>query len=266
MTTTFPAPHRATPAVGTRFPPPVAASRESPRQATGALSWVTAGTALLILLQLGALGAGLDPVGSTISDLFYAPGGSWLLTVSGALTLTGGVILVQRAWRAGYAGAAHLLVIWCVGLAIATLLPTDPPGAAALSAAAEAHRWAAAVMFAATPLAGFLVAGRAAAPASLRRRSWICAVMGLAQFAFCLPSLVPATAAWPAAAALLEVRGLAERVLFVAMIAVLVAVDKAIRGRAAHAGSGTSGATEPRRQEGGYPHCGPAAIRESWRP
>lgn len=278
MTTTFPAAPSARPAASPatpdtrpqlrrphpRRPHAALGTIESARSPETGLRWLAAGLGLLIVLQFGAVTAGMDPVRGTISDLFYAPGGSWLLTLSGVLTLAGGVILARASWRAGYVGAAACLALWCAGLAIATLLPTDPPGAIALSAVAEAHRWAAAVMFAATPMAGFLAARRSATPTSLRRRSWICAAVGLAQFAFCLPSLAPATAAWPAASTLMDLRGLAERALFVVMMVALVGVAAVIGDppRPARASAPSRGLG----QRGSYPHCAAVAAPECWKP
>lgn len=197
----------------------------APRITAAPLRLVTAGLVVLAVVQLVAL-ATIDPVRATVSDLVYAPGGAWLFPLSGALTVAGSVMLALRAHRSGNIRAAGALAVWCLALTMATLFPTDPPGLDGISTAAQIHRWAAAVMFVAAPVAGWFAASCAPATwsARLRSRSIWCAVTGVVQFAFSLPSLLPVSASWPFAQALFEVRGLAERVLFVAMIAVIAAM------------------------------------------
>lgn len=205
------------------------ATEALPRRPVGL---ITAAVAALSLLQLLALGM-FDPLRETVSGLVYAPGGALLFPLMGALMLAGSVQLMRRAATRGYRLAAGLLGIWCVALTLATIFPTDPPGTAVISVIADVHRWAAAVMFAAIPLAGWAIAAATSltAPAhsmSLRRRSLWCAVAGIGQFLFSLPSLFRATAVadWPLAVELYGWRGVAERALFIAMLAVLIGIAR----------------------------------------
>jgi hypothetical protein len=186
-----------------------------------------------VVLQLGAL-ATVDPLRGTISGMVYAPGGFLLFAAMGALCVTGSAMLAVSLVRFGSRKAAVAVGIWCVALAVAAVVPTDPPGATSVSLAALIHRDAAAVMFAAMPIAGLLVAAHpfpegTVSPArqrAVRRASIAAAVMGVLQIAVSIPSLFPraAVSAWPAVHTLHSVRGLAERALFLALLVVLVRI------------------------------------------
>jgi hypothetical protein len=198
---------------------------------------VLASIALLVVLQLGALST-TDPLRGTISGMVYAPGGFLLFAAMGALCVAGSAILAVSLARSGAWKAAVAVGIWCGALAVAAVVPTDPPGAAAVSMAAVIHRDAAAVMFAAMPVAGLLVAahrfaGGAAVLArqrALRRASIAAALVGLSQLAVSIPSLFPdaAVSSWPAVGALYSVRGLAERMLFISLLIVLVRIGAVV--------------------------------------
>lgn len=198
-----------------------------------AIGLIAASIALLVVLQLGALGT-VDPLRGTISGMVYAPGGFVLFAAMGVLCVTGSAILAVSLVRFGSRKAAVAVGIWCVALAVAAVVPTDPPGVMEVSLAALIHRDAAAVMFAAMPVAGLLVAAhpfaRGAVPPArqraVRRASIAAAVMGVLQIAVSIPSLFPdaAVSSWPAVDALYSMRGLAERALFVALLVVLVRI------------------------------------------
>lgn len=198
-----------------------------------AVGFVLMSIAVLLALQAVAL-ATMDPLRGTISGMVYAPGGFLLFAAMGALCATGSALLAVSLARRGAVAAAALVVIWCLALAVAAVVPTDPHGVAAVSLAAEIHRDAAAVMFTAMPLAGLLVAARrlagdaelTARQRSLRRASLAAAAAGLLQIAVSVPSLFPgsAVASWPAAEVLYSVRGLAERALFVVLFVVLIRI------------------------------------------
>lgn len=203
------------------------------RSARAAIRLILASIAVLAVLQLISLPS-LDPLRGTISGMVYAPGGNLLFVAMGALCVTGSAMLATSLARLGARKAAAAVGVWCLALAVAAVVPTDPPGVAVASLAAEIHRDAAAVMFAAMPLAGLLVAayrfhgsaGPSASQRALRRASVAAALVGLLQLAVSIPSLFPDTAiaSWPAVRTLYSVRGLAERALFVALLVVLVRV------------------------------------------
>jgi hypothetical protein len=208
-----------------------AAPQDVARSARIAVWLVLTSIAVLVLLQLIALPT-QDPLRGTISGLVYAPAGAALFAVMGALCVAGSVMLAASLARLGARKAAAAVWIWCFALAVASLVPTDPAGAIGVSLAAEVHRDAAAVMFAAMPIAGLLVATHrfhdSASPLpaqrALRRAAIVAAVMGVLQLVVSIPSLFPDTAiaSWPATQALYSVRGLAERALFIALLFVLV--------------------------------------------
>lgn len=202
-----------------------------------AVGLIGASFAALAVLQAIALPV-LDPIQGTISDMFYAPGGGWLFPAMGALCVAGSAILAAALARLDARKAAAAVGIWCLALAVAAVVPTDPPGAAAMSLAAEIHRDAAAVMFIAMPLAGLLVARMrfdagsrvVALQRKLRRASIASALFGMTQVVAGIPSFFPhsAIAAWPAVVTMYQVRGLAERALFVALILVVARIGNTL--------------------------------------
>lgn len=206
-----------------RFSPPDAADQaRCDRAHRLARWWMGASVVMLIVVQWRAL-PNLNPFSTTVSALAYAPGGNWLLALAGATCLVGSVALTAALVRAHMPKPAAAMVVWCAGLALATAFPTDPPGAAAISLSGQIHRYAAAAMFVAVPVAGWLAgAGRPA----LRRASTWCAAVGVSQVLVALPSLSPGTAiaGSPGAVWLHGVRGLAERALFATMILVLARI------------------------------------------
>jgi hypothetical protein len=198
-----------------------------------AVRLILASIAVLVLLQLIALPT-QDPLRGTISGMVHAPAGGVLFAAMGTLCVAGSVMLATSLARLGARKAAAAVGIWCGALAVAAVVPTDPPGAVGVSLAAEIHRDAAAVMFAAMPVAALLVsahrfhraAGLDRAQRALRHSAIAAALAGALQLPMSIPSLFPGTAvaSWPAVAALYSVRGLAERALFVALLLVLVRI------------------------------------------
>lgn len=224
--------------------PALGAPRTVPRLAS---RLILGGLALLGVLQASAMAA-VDPVRDTISNLVHAPGGALMFALSSMLTLAGAAVLLREVARRGSRVGVALLVVWVLALAAATVFPTDPFGIDEISLSSEIHRWAAAVMFTATPLLGWVVAHRLraehragsheasggvavrAAVRGLRWRSTFAAVAGLAQILFSVPSLFPTSAAAANGTLqfLFDYRGLAERVLFIALMAVLAGVANAV--------------------------------------
>lgn len=225
---------RATPVAYTAVSKPGSVLEpEIVRSARVASKLVIASIVVLVVLQVVALPL-LDPLRGTISGMVHAPGGVLLFAVMGALCATGSVMLAVSLARLGAAKAAVAVGVWSVALAVAAIVPTDPPGVFDVSLAAEIHRDAAAVMFAAMPIAGLLAAAHrfGASPAvrvaqrSLRTAAITSAIIGAMQVLVSIPSLMPDStmAAWPAVQALFAVRGLAERALFVALLLVLIRI------------------------------------------
>ncbi|HLS04649.1 MAG TPA: histidine kinase [Actinomycetales bacterium] len=118
-------------------------------------------TLLLILgsvLGIGALEAAAfqthPMISHTLSELFYAPRGRVLfpaaaLLLAGAITGWARMLLRGQMRIAGFVAVAG-----GVGLIVAAIFPTDPSATDVLSWSAQVHRYAAAAMFIAVPIAG----------------------------------------------------------------------------------------------------------------
>lgn len=242
----FPAagPRRSTPVAPPLLPsvlPPAgtgaAAQHDVARTARVAVRFILASIAVLLLLQALALPT-QDPLRGTISGMVHAPAGILLFAAMGTLCVTGSAMLATSLARLGARKAAVAVWIWCGALAVAAVVPTDPPGALGVSLAAEIHRDSAGVMFTALPVAALLVAAHRShrsaalrhAQRALRRSATVAALAGALQLPMSIPSLFPGTAiaSWPAVEALYSVRGLAERALFVALLLVLIRTATAV--------------------------------------
>src|SRR5690606_18109137 len=103
-----------------------------------AIGLILASIALLVVLQLGALST-TDPLRGTISGMVYAPGGFVLFAAMGVLCVTGSAMIAASLARSGAWKAAAAVGIWCGALAVAVVVPTDPPGVTEVSLAAVIH-------------------------------------------------------------------------------------------------------------------------------
>ncbi len=136
--------------------------------------------------------------------------------------------------RHGRTVLAAVVAVGSAALLLATIFPTDPPGLDAISLPAQIHRWAAAVMFVAVPIAGWLSSGcgpggtRRPQERRVRLLSIACAATVVASMTVQIPKvfsgpvadlLVPALAA----------AGLIERILMVLMLALLVAIARTLQ-------------------------------------
>ena len=179
-------------------------------------------TAARAALQVMGLGS-LDPMRSTASDVFYVPGGVLLFTVA-----VGCLLASTTSWARALSHAHRRLpaaLVWVAGaaLVLVALFPTDPPGTAAMSLSASIHRYAAAAVFAAVPLAGWICARSLHEPAA-RAMRWLVAasaLVGALAIAGRLGTAAPRQ--WqPALQALHDVSGGVERVQLVLLVVVLV--------------------------------------------
>lgn len=119
--------------------------------AAGALGFMT-------LLHVLA-GEHIAPVTSTLSNAVFAPGVGWMFTagvLSMALAGLGAVVSLRASGlRAGWL-ATLAVSLTAAGLLVVAVFPTDPVGAGSLSA--QIHRYAAAVVMVAVPVAALRVA------------------------------------------------------------------------------------------------------------
>lgn len=174
----------------------------------------------MVYLHLAASGK-VDPIAATISDYIFVEHGAALLAMA-SLTLAGTSVALLLALRARGLPArgpeASLLWLWSAGLVVVALFPTDPTGAP-LSLSGALHRYAAVAMFASLPLAGWLLSRRFPGGALLRGLS---VVAGLAAVAFMVSHV--SVGGQPDGTGLL---GLSERVLFLLLCALLLALASA---------------------------------------
>ncbi|MGI5213616.1 DUF998 domain-containing protein [Plantactinospora sp. CA-290183] len=165
---------------------------------------------------------GMSPLSLTISDYAVSDRG-WLMNIAiltiGLTSLA--VPLALRAARAPIGAATEvLLLVWCLGLTAAALVPTDPIGTVGLSTAGQVHRYVSVAAFVALPVATLLALRTLRADA--RWRGAVPALRALA-VASVLGLLALYYVAFPGGRVMM---GLVERVLVVvelALLAVLVA-------------------------------------------
>jgi hypothetical protein len=108
------------------------------------------------------LGSGYDPLQLTISDYALSDRGAAIAIAMVALAL-GSLALLAGLARAGVRVGrlpAILLSIWSVGLVVAAIVRTDPPGLPSMSTAAYVHRYASVSAFIAMPIAAAVIAFR----------------------------------------------------------------------------------------------------------
>lgn len=160
----------------------------------------------------------LSPVRHTVSDYISVDNGSALLAVTALSLAAASVGLLVALVRSGLPGrgpVSWLMGLWAAGLATAAVFPTDPTGAPT-SFSGLVHRYAGAVMFAALPLAGWLVS-RTFLPSVAVRRFSVAA--GITSVAFMVSHVAVVQ---PGGGAVLL--GLFERLLFVLLYGLLFAV------------------------------------------
>jgi hypothetical protein len=108
------------------------------------------------------LGPGYDPLKLTISDYALSNRGVTIEIAMVALAVGAPALLAGlRAVGVAIRGLPTVLLsIWSVGLLIAAIIPTDPPGVPTMSIAALIHRYASVAAFVVLPVAATLVAAR----------------------------------------------------------------------------------------------------------
>ncbi|GAA1298120.1 DUF998 domain-containing protein [Saccharothrix xinjiangensis] len=177
---------------------------------------------LLPVVYLHVVSVGeLSPVRHTVSDYIFVDDGAVLLAVT-ALSLSaasaGLLLALVRSGLPGRGAASWLLGLWSAGLAVAAVFPTDPVGEPT-SFSGAVHRYAGAVMFAALPLAGWLVSRTFTTSTAVRRFS---VAAGITSVAFMLSHVAVVR---PGSGAVLL--GLFERVLFALLYGLLFALAAA---------------------------------------
>lgn len=119
------------------------------------------GVIATIVGHLG-LDSGYDPLQLTISDYALSDRGAAIAIAMVALAF-GSFALLAALARAGVRVSrlpAFLLSIWSLGLVVAAVVRTDPPGLDATSTAAYVHRYASVTAFVAMPIAAAVIASR----------------------------------------------------------------------------------------------------------
>lgn len=162
------------------------------------------------------------PTQTLISDYALVPGGTvptllgMLALAAACLSLSYGLALSEPR---ATAATRVLLLAAAAGLMLSGVFPTDPGGAELKSVTGEVHRWAAAVVFTALPVAGWALArGRAAAVRwSAVRALSVTAALVLAVYLAAHPASF--TSAWIGGEAYY---GLLERAVVLADMALLV--------------------------------------------
>ena len=189
-------------------------------------------------LHLRSVGA-VDPLTDMISDYVFQPGGYALLGVAAMSLATACGVLATGLGRAGLPGPrwpAAMLGSASVALVAVAVFPTHHPGTDP-GLVSTVHRAAGGWVFAFGPLACWLVARRArTAPAwaaGTRVLSWSAGATGVLSALFLLSHLPIVIAGSP----LLPLLGGVQRVLFAAVMLVLVATARATRLAVEHARS-----------------------------
>ncbi|MGI5129383.1 DUF998 domain-containing protein [Pseudonocardia sp. CA-107938] len=165
------------------------------RGARGAESAVVVGfvaTAAVAGAALHVAGSGpVDPLRTVISDYVMVPGGYALLALAAVALAAASLALSVGLRRSGLphpALPAALLVTGAIGLLVAGAVPTNLPGQP-VGLGAMLHRVAGGATFVSLPLAGWLIARRAATASGEWRAHaavlrWSAAVAGLVTIVF----------------------------------------------------------------------------------
>lgn len=173
----------------------------------------------MVYLHLDSTGQ-LNPLKQTISDYVLTHQGARLFDTSALALAIGSASLMTGLASAGLIRGAPLTVlflVWCVGLLVAVLFPTDPVGGVQ-SFSGDMHRWAGTLFFPCLSAAGFLLAKRCQVTPGWERfastvlRLSVASTVVLASFALIQlsinrPDLVPFDG-------FRDYLGLAERILF----------------------------------------------------
>ncbi|OLT22280.1 hypothetical protein BJF78_07785 [Pseudonocardia sp. CNS-139] len=184
----------------------------------------------MVVLHVTGIGA-VDPLHHVISDYVFQPGGYALLGIA-ALCLGGGTVVLAAGLR--HAGLPRprlpfaLLVSVAVAFVLVAVFPTHAAGTSA-GLVSNVHRAAGGWIFAMLPLAAWQVARRArsapawqpAAPA-LARLSGATGVAGVFFLLTHVPIVIGGSPGFP-------LIGGVQRVLFLAVMLVLVATARATR-------------------------------------
>jgi Protein of unknown function (DUF998) len=194
----------------------------------------------MVYLHLASSGQ-LNPIRHTISDYVFAKQGARYFDTSLLALTVGSVSLMTGLAGVGLIRGTVLTMlfgVWCVGLAVALLFPTDPvDGVQSISGAV--HRWAAIFFFPCLSASGFLLAKRCQetrgwerfAPVVLRlsvASTVVLATFALIQLAINDPGLIPF------GGFVNGYLGLAERILFVIDMALLFVLGAALWRGAKH--------------------------------
>lgn len=100
-------------------------------------------------------GGSIAPMTSTLSNAVFAPGVGWMFP-AGVLSMALAAAGAWHSLRAHGSLGRFAVAMASAGLVVVALFPTDPVGAGSLSA--QIHRYAAAVVMVAVPIAAFAVA------------------------------------------------------------------------------------------------------------
>jgi hypothetical protein len=208
--------------------------REAAGVAWAGESIVTA-SVIVALLPLGFLHVStigtLDPLTTVISDYVFITGGYALIGVAAISAAVGCTVLAAGLRRADLPAArvpSALFVSAAVGLVLVALFPTHTPGTTP-GLVSTVHRAAGGWVFAVLPLAAWMVARRArSAPAwapAAAPLTWATGIAGGVS-AFFLLNHVPIVIA---GSPLFPFIGGVQRVLYVAVMVVLVMTARATR-------------------------------------
>ncbi len=148
----------------TRAEPLLQRSRQ-PRLLLGLILSAALGVAALEIVTIDSHSL----ISHTLSELFYAPGGQILFPAVTVL-LAGSVLLWARMlFGQTFRAAGIVAAIGGFSLLLAAIFSTDPAGTSVLSISAHIHRYGAAGMFIAVPVAGLLAAHAATSRAATSR-------------------------------------------------------------------------------------------------
>ncbi|MFG3442693.1 DUF998 domain-containing protein [Nonomuraea sp. NPDC047897] len=227
---------------------PAHVARHVPAPVTGRVAVPVGGT----LLAAGAFGYAQValPEQPLLSDYALVPGGM-LPVLTGLLALAGACLWLAYGLAvrepARTAATRVLLVAAAAGLLLCAVFPTDPGISQLSTVAGEIHRWAAAVVLTALPLAGWTLARRDTSPAwatTLRAMS-VTSALALACFLLAHPASVTSAPIDGVA-----FYGLFQRGVVLAEIALVAVMATAVGGRRA--------ATTPRSPRSHASAAGPA--------
>jgi hypothetical protein len=184
----------------------------------------------LLFLHVNGIGA-VDPVTDVISDYVFQPGGYALLGISLLSLTVAGVVLATGLYAAGLPRTRMpfaLLMSVAVAFVLVAVFPTHAAGTSA-GLVSNVHRAAGGWIFAMVPLSAWLITRRASsAPAwqpAVPALSWVSGFTGVLS-AFYLLSHVPIVIGGLPGFPFI---GAVQRVLYAAVMLVLVAMARATR-------------------------------------